>query len=78
MSDDEGPDLMDNNENEEEQLGITDHDEEISVGQTLAVKVKLQIISCLNTSLCQLVVYLHENKLIPIFPLRSTCMLSFQ
>ena len=30
--------MMDNSENEE-QLGITDHDEEISVGQTIAVKV---------------------------------------
>jgi hypothetical protein len=31
---------MDNNE-PEEQLGISDHDEEISVGQTIAVKVRL-------------------------------------
>jgi hypothetical protein len=38
LSDDENPDLMDSSE-PEEQLGITDHDEEISVGQTIAVKV---------------------------------------
>ena len=39
LSDDENPDLMDNNE-PEEQLGITDYDEEISVGQSIAVKVR--------------------------------------
>ena len=34
---------MDNSEHEE-QLGIADHDEEISVGQTIAVKVRLFVV----------------------------------